>query len=109
MGWSGTGCKTIAELKSEIKCDFLGRCKKISSVGTVIYAAVEKKDGSGVFCYIGKTRKEGKELFVKDMTEFDGPNYSKCPESILKLLTETNDEIALAWRARCKKYNEGRK
>ena len=48
MGWSGTGCKTIAELKSEIKCDFLGRCKKISSVGTVIYAAVEKKDGSGV-------------------------------------------------------------
>ena len=106
MGWSGTGCKTIAELKSEIKCDFLGRCKKISSVGTVIYAAVEKKDGSGVFCYIGKTRKEGKELFVKDMDDTMGPTDAKCPDSILNLLSPTDNDIAIAWRERCKTFNQ---
>ena len=33
MGWSGTGCKTIAELKSEIKCDFLeGICRKTKEI-----------------------------------------------------------------------------
>ena len=110
MGWSGTGLSTISEVKKDISCDFLGRVKKITNVNSVIYAAVEKKeDPATIYAYVGITRKEGNEIFIKDMTEFDGPNYSKCPENILKLLTETNDEIALAWRARCKKYNEGRK
>lgn len=109
MGWSGTGFSTISQLKKDIVCDFLGRVKKITHVNSVVYAAVEKKDNPEIiYAYIGKTRKEGKEIFVKDMTEFDGPNDSKCPENILNLLSKTDNEIALAWRERCKKYNEGR-
>jgi hypothetical protein len=37
----------------------------------------------------------------KDMDETQGPNESNCPERILKLLTPTTSEYALAWRKRC--------
>lgn len=108
MGWSGTGCKTIAELKSEIKCDFQGRVLKISNVGTVIYAAVKKTEGNEVFAYIGKTRKEGGELYVKDMDDTFGPVDTKCPKSILDLLSPTDNLIAKNWREKCRKFNESK-
>ena len=106
MGWSGTGCKTIAELKNEIKCDFMGRVVKITNVGTVIYAAVNKKDETGIFCYVGKTRKEGGEIYVKDMDDTCGPFDAKCPNSILDLLTPTDNEIANNWREKCRDFNK---
>ncbi|MFH7321452.1 DUF6927 domain-containing protein [Desulfurivibrio sp. D14AmB] len=37
----------------------------------------------------------------KDMDETVGPYESECPERILKMLTPTTNEQALAWRQRC--------
>ena len=108
MGWNSTNRNTIAEVKDEIKCDFMGRVLKISNVGNVIYAAVKKQDETGVFAYIGLTRKEGKEIYLKDMDETCGPNESKCPKAILDLLTPTENTYANNWRERCKKFHENK-
>lgn len=108
MGWSSTGRNTIAEVKNEIKCDFMGRVVKITNVGAVIYAAVNKKNGTGVFAYVGLTRKEGKEFYLKDMDETCGPLESECPKAILNLLTPTEDTYANNWRERCRKFHEGK-
>ena len=45
--------------------------------------------------------KDGFTFGYKDMDESMGPCESKCPESILKLLTPTTYEYAIAWRQRC--------
>lgn len=40
-------------------------------------------------------------VHYKAMGEECGPCESNCPEKILKLLTPTEDQYALEWRARC--------
>jgi hypothetical protein len=41
----------------------------------------------------------------KDMDESCGPFYYDCPGDILDMLTSTDNENALAWRAECRKRN----
>lgn len=38
------------------------------------------------------------------MSEDEGPAESKCPVSILKLLSDAEEESAKAWRERCYTY-----
>lgn len=45
----------------------------------------------------------------KDMDESCGPYETNCPERILKLLTPTDNEYALGWRAACWANVEKRK
>jgi hypothetical protein len=45
--------------------------------------------------------KEGMIFGYKDMEESMGPCEDGCPESILNLLTSTDNENALDWRRRC--------
>lgn len=45
----------------------------------------------------------------KDMDEGCGPYETNCPERILKLLTPTDNEYALGWRAACWSNIEKRK
>lgn len=45
----------------------------------------------------------------KDMDESCGPYEANCPERILKLLTPTDNEYALGWRAACWANIEKRK
>lgn len=35
------------------------------------------------------------------------PNYYDCPESILNLLTDTDNQNALVWRAKCRENIKG--
>jgi len=71
------------------------------------YAAVEhiKADGTReVWCAVCKVGYYPKDYYgfcVKAMSEHEGPYYHNCPEKILKLLTPTEDENALAWREKC--------
>ena len=44
---------------------------------------------------------DGYVFGYKDMDETMGPCEASCPEPILKLLTPTANEHALAWRQRC--------
>ena len=45
----------------------------------------------------------------KDMDESCGPFSYDCPESILKLLSPTDNEFALNWRKKCREHLQKRK
>ena len=104
---------------------------KSAMVGSVYYAAVmnlkrygkEKPDGTrsvedipeaerriwGVVFLTAVDRNEYFNFSYKDISEDMGPCESKCPVSILKLLSPTDSEWANEWRARCQEYAEKQK
>ena len=119
MGWTGVfNYPTKADGKPDIK-KFLDdsfhwesetnkfSVLKSSMVSSTYYAAIQKepKDGSpsSVFAVVTKTSYSSAsgELCYKDMGEDEGPCEDKCPASILKLLTPTDNEFANGWRERC--------
>lgn len=81
---------------------------KSAMVSTVWYGAVEQvnKDTgdraviAGV-CLTGSDAAHGYPFGYKGMDETYGPCEADCPVSILRLLTETDNEYALEWRKRC--------
>lgn len=72
-------------------------------VGKAFYAAMEsvKAGERSVWALVCLTDTHNGEPGYKDMDETMGPNESKCPASILALLTPTESEWAKGWRARC--------
>lgn len=92
------------------------RVLKSSLVGSTYYAALEVEDldcgekyVSAAVCLTSMNNRDYYNFGYKDMGETMGPNEAKCPVGILKLLTPTDDEYALAWRERCWKYHESKK
>ena len=92
---------------------------KSRMVGRVYYAAAKitdsQKETEEVFAVVSLTSTKTDDGFnfgYKSMTEDMGPGYYDCPESILNLLSPTDDEYALEWREKCreriKKKKEGR-
>ena len=75
--------------------------------GSVYYAACKrtKPDGSshvfGLVCLTSVDNSDYCNFNYKDMSEDMGPRQCDCPKSILKLLSPTDNEYALAWRQRC--------
>ena len=85
---------------------------KSTMVGTVYYGAVKKGATGEIFGYIVLTSsdlKGGYNFGCKSMDETCGPAESKCPLSILKLLTPTDNEWANEWRNRCRTYHKQQK
>lgn len=80
------------------------------------YAAVEhvRPDGTReVWCAVFLLRftpqaRDGCTFGYKDMTEHMGPVVARCPERILSLLTETDNQHAVRWRERCREYHAAR-
>ncbi|WP_196769057.1 DUF6927 domain-containing protein [Neomoorella thermoacetica] len=74
---------------------------------TEAYLAVETGDASGpkevfaVVCLLSYRPKDYFNFGYKDMSEDMGPYYYNCPERILKLLTPTENKLALEWREKC--------
>jgi hypothetical protein len=76
----------------------------------VYYAAAKphgREAGDAVFAIVCLVRwnprdSEGYIFGFKDMTEHTGPCEAECLARILDLLGPTDDENALAWRARCR-------
>ena len=86
------------------------RVLKSAMVGSVYYAAVTTevagqptKVFAVVFLTCGRTKHDGCIWGYKDMDETMGPCESKCPASILALLTPTDSKYANEWRERCRK------
>ena len=79
--------------------------------GSVYYAAIEVSRGGKVEEIVGVTsltRVDNKDycnFAYKEIEETSGPCNAKCPASILKLLTPTDNEWALEWRRKCEEYN----
>ena len=95
-----------------------GNCKLIKSAmyGSTYYGAIQKTNNntkeSEVFAVIVLTSVESNKFFnlsYKDMDETEHPFYYDCPESILKLLTPTDNENANIWREKCRKRNKDKK
>jgi hypothetical protein len=82
---------------------------KSAMVSVVYYAAIRNEKNGSVSAAIILTssdKKDGFNFGYKDMSEEMGPNESKCPKSILKLLTPTESEYAKQWRERCWAYHK---
>jgi len=62
-----------------------------------------------VFLLDYRSSEPGYDIGYKDMDESMGPCESECPERILRLLTPTSHEYALAWRKRCREIIAERK
>ena len=90
---------------------------KSAMVGSTYYAAVQtpKSDEAyEIWAAIFLTsfdRSLTDNFAYKDMDETMGPStpYCKCPVSILKLLTETTNEVAIEWRKKCWDYHKNLK
>lgn len=84
--------------------------------GFTYYAAMEctylngrPREVVGIITLVKLAPKSYYNFSYKDMTENFGPYRCECPESILKLLTPTQNEYALRWRKDCWDNIEKRK
>lgn len=97
---------------------------KSSMVGSTYYAAVQQlvryagenengerqyepipeneRDTFGVIFLTSTDSKDYFDFSYKDMTENYGPYEANCPKGILDLLSPTENEFALQWRAKCR-------
>ena len=128
MGWTGIVAKHYKNNKIDRMKEFLDIfhnsknfyndnvyvVKKARQVGSTIYAACcwqnsKNEDVSDTHGLICLTSVKDGQFYYKDMTESMGPYQSNCPESILSLLSPTDNEYALDWRTRCYNYNKHNK
>lgn len=79
--WSGNTCYVACQISNHEK-------KTSQVVGFVILTKSYTEDGTRWWGY-------------KDMDEDMGPYESKAPRSLIKRLSPTTNEQALAWRERC--------
>lgn len=75
---------------------------KSTMVGSVYYAAVKYLELDLVVGEVMLTQVDGAEFAYKPMDESMIPYYYDCPETILKLLSETTNEYSLQWREKCR-------
>lgn len=82
------------------------------------YAALEyarlatgERSVVGIVCLVRYNPRdhEGYIFGYKDMEESMGPCESECPERILDLLTPTDNQYAIEWRARCRQNAAARR
>lgn len=91
------------------------RVLKSAMVGSTYYGAVESTLNSGertVFGVVFLTSTNNRDYYnfgYKDMDETMHPYYYDCPNSILELLTETDNENARTWREKCREQNAKKK
>ena len=129
MGWTSYLVPGKIDRKSECDKLFNGekhlKILKSATVGSTYFAAiqlVQKYDNSlGDFVDVPEENRRVKAFIVltsintdhsgtwfsyKDMTEDFGPHDYRCPESILKLLSPTDNNYANEWREGCRSYQQ---
>ena len=95
--WNYDSSKKFKVLKSSMK-------------GSIYYGAIQREEK--VFAVIFLTSVSNKDYYnfsYKDMDETMIPYAYDCPISILKLLTETDNEYANEWRKKCYENHEQKK
>ena len=99
-----------------------GKIIRFSATWTTAYMAYEvkvpatdtlpaKTDVIAIVCLIRHVPNavDGYTFGYKDMDESMGPSESRCPKTILELLTPTDSQYAKDWRARCWEHINKRK
>lgn len=89
----------------------LKRFVKEESDGTRIYEDIPENERRtwGVVFLTSTDKKDYYNFSYKDMDESMGPYAYDCPESILDLLSETDNEYASEWRKRCREEAKRKK
>ena len=93
MGWTSYHATRFKEVKRGYKSTMTVDVKR--EMDEEIFREWETSDGN---CKL-----------IKDMDETMLPFYYDCPESILKLLTPTDNKNANIWREKCRKRNKDKK
>lgn len=62
---------------------------------------IQQENVVGVVCHLAYRRSDYYNFGYKDVCETSGPCASEAPKRILELLSPTDEEWALQWRARC--------
>ncbi len=122
MGWTFThisGLKPKEVMDSLYTATREGRqitVLRSKMVGSEYYAAVHfyceengKVTEDVVVAIVALTRQESHSydnFGYKDISEFQGPIWRRCPLPILELLSVTDDPVALEWRKECLDYWE---
>ena len=91
---------------------YYGAIRKLTEIvnGETVRLPEDKQYIFGVVALTTVNKREYYNIAYKHMSEDEGPTYSyDCPESILNLLTETDNEYALRWREKCRKKLEEKK
>lgn len=106
MGWIGIRvCRmTTAEKKEYLDRLYDGKTIELLKsriIGSEYYCAFRVKETGAVVAGVALHHMKRGEWVYKEMTEEWGPCECKCPASILKLLTPTDDEYAKRWREKC--------
>lgn len=66
------------------------------------YWAVEERESGDVSAFVVLTKRPRGEFGYKAIHETSGPFECNAPAKILNLLSETDNEYALEWRAKCR-------
>ena len=115
MGWTtlhrdkGTSDREFFEREFPTMLGTNGKIVKCATVRNVFYAAVRNHDDApylpgqtwALVVLIQRTRGDY-NFGYKEMDETVGPNANDCPAAILDLLSPTDNEWALEWRASCR-------
>jgi len=111
MGWTFTHKTKDQSVKQFFEKEFNGEHGKVLDCAVknrAAYIAFERANGSGrrkvfaLVCLLSYRPRDHFNFGYKDMDETMGPFECDCPERILDLLTDTDDETAGRWRKRCR-------
>ena len=114
MGWTSYNASFYkngrVDRLSECRAEFGKDSKwativKDAMVGSTYYAAMRLSKNGEIFGLVVLTSVSkniwSDEFYYKEMDETGCPCQIDCPINILKLLSPTNNESALQWRAKC--------
>lgn len=119
MGWTGfpikySGYNERIDVKKELESEIFMSSDivlKSRMVGSTYYAAIKDYYSGEVVGLVVLTSvsNESGMIHYKQITEYEGPGYYDCPESILKLLSPTDNKYSLQWRERCRNHLKAKK
>lgn len=106
MGWTSYCVKGKIDRLAECRRQFgkypeWATILKDALVDGVYYAAMKSAKENKVWALVVLTDVTDGEFAYKDMDETMEPFYYDCPNSILRLLTPTENERANNWRRKC--------
>ncbi|MEM6641169.1 MAG: hypothetical protein AAF610_14865 [Pseudomonadota bacterium] len=117
MGWTGTQkpSNVRAYFENQLTWESESEARRVVGIAMtrgVCYAAQEIRDKQTgqvrTVAVIILINYDAGVMTYKDMGECDGPTACDCPLRILNCLSKTTNELALAWRERCR-VRAGRK
>jgi hypothetical protein len=112
MGWDvtqvGSNITTRKFVEHEIKLSYDGVYEAIKIVEgknqygqKAFYVALRKLEDGKVVALVYLTRRKNGAIAIKVIGESSGPAQIEAPASFIGLLSPTQDEWALQWRADC--------